>query len=284
MRKPQNTRYPRAELCYFVNPRFRSPGRKRRDCSSVTDPERYESRYERGVTRRPPAGARRRASYASILLATAVGAAAGFALITRAVARRGAGRVDRKVHDETTIREDHPARKVAEAVHPVGKWWTYVPAAALAGTYVLLSRDERPEMPSRLFGTAAILVAATAAAALNETFDELLPQPVAPPGRPTPDHPVFPSGHAFGTSAVALSAAYVLAREGLARVSLVVPVAIAIPLCSSVGRLLEEKHWISDIVAGHLGAITLASSTLALYELAAHANPVRLDAHVLRVI
>lgn len=193
------------------------------------------------------------------LLALGVAATAGFAAIARAVKRRDTAPVDRDVHEKTAVEPGHPARRAAEAASPIGKWWTYVPAAALTGGYVLVARN-------RVAGTAAILGVACAAAAINEVFDDLLPQPPAPPGRPSPDHPVFPSGHAFGTSAVALTAAYVLSRERIARVGIVFPVALAIPTVSSIARLAEEKHWVSDIVGGHLAAIALASFTLALYE------------------
>ncbi|MEA2491763.1 MAG: hypothetical protein QOH21_3555 [Acidobacteriota bacterium] len=209
-----------------------------------------------------------RSSRAPLLFATSIAAAAGFALIARAVARRDTARVDHEVHDQTAVRPGHPAREAAEAAGPIGKWWTYVPAAALTGVYVLASRKRGEDLPSRIFGTGAILAAASAAAALNHVFDDLLPQPPAPPGRPV-DHPVFPSGHAFGTSTVALTAAYVLSRERCAHPALAFPAAMAIPVASSIARLIEEKHWISDIVGGHLAAIALASLSLAVYEAAA---------------
>lgn len=187
-------------------------------------------------------------------------------MIARAVARRDTAHIDRKVHKKTKVKRGRPARKAAEAAAPIGKWFTYVPAAVLSGAYVLASREGRDDVPSRIAGTVAILAAACTAAAVNKQFDELLPQPPPPPGRP-PDHPVFPSGHAFGTSTVALTAAYVLSRERIARGAIVFPAALVVPVASSIARLAEEKHWISDIAGGHLAAITLASLALALYEM-----------------
>lgn len=203
---------------------------------------------------------------APLLFATSIAAAAGFGLIARAVARRDTAAVDLEVHDQTAIRPGHPVREAAEAAGPIGKWWTYVPAAVLTGAYVLASRDEQDALRSPVLGTVAIVGTAAIAAALSEAFDELLPQPPAPPGRSSPDHPVFPSGHAFGTSAVGLAAAYVLAREGCAHPLLGFPTAMAIPLASSAARLVEEKHWISDILGGHLAAVALAALMLAAYE------------------
>lgn len=184
------------------------------------------------------------------------------------MARRRTAALDLQVHAQTAVEEGHAVREAAEAVSPIGKWWTYVPAAVLTGGYVVIARDRR----SRLFGAASIVATAVGAAALNEVLDEL-PQPPAPPGRPTPTHPVFPSGHAFGTCAVALTAAYVLTREELAAAAVVFPLALLVPVASSLGRMMEEKHWISDIVGGHLAAVTLAAASAAAYELARHRTP-----------
>jgi membrane-associated phospholipid phosphatase len=203
-----------------------------------------------------------------VLVMLGAGAAAGFALVARAVARRETAPVDAQVHEQTAVEPGHPVREAAEAIAPVGKWWTYLPAALLAGGYVLARRSEEGEGRSRVAGMAAIVGAACIAALVNKQFDELLPQPPAPPGRPSPDHPVFPSGHAFGTLTVALAAAYVISREELAAAAIVFPTATVIPILSSVARLMEEKHWISDIGGGYLAAITLASLSAAAYEAA----------------
>jgi membrane-associated phospholipid phosphatase len=196
---------------------------------------------------------------ALVLAAIGVGAGAAFALVTRKVAARVTD-VDREVLDRTGISDaEHPIRRAADAVHPMGKWWTYVPAAALTGVYVVAARR-------RVAGSLSILAAAGTAVALSHAFDDLLPQPPAPPGRDTPDHPVFPSGHAFGTTTVALAAAYVLTREELAPAAVAFPVALAIPLVTSAARVIEEKHWITDIAGGFLAAIALSSLTSAAYE------------------
>ena len=196
------------------------------------------------------------------LAALTVASATAFAFIARAVARRDLAPLDRAMHDRTAIEPGHPVRRAAEAAAPIGKWWTYVPAAALAGGYIVASRRHK----AGVIGSASILAAAGIAHALSQAFDDVLPQPPAPPGRDRPDHPVFPSGHAFGTTTVGLAAAYVLWRQELAPAPFVFPAALAIPVTSSVGRLIEEKHWISDIAGGFLAAIAVASLTSAVYE------------------
>lgn len=205
-------------------------------------------------------------SRAPLFLAAGIAASAGFAAVACAVARRRTVAVDREVHEQTAVEQGHPARDAAQAI---GKWWSSVPAGVLTSAYVALSSERRG--PSRVAGMAAIVGAATAATALADLFDELLPQPPPPPGRP-PAHPVFPSGHAFGTASVALTAAYVLVRERAAHPAVVIPIATAVPLVSSMARLMEEKHWISDVIGGHLAAVALAFFALAAYEAAAHGH------------
>ncbi|HEX9985836.1 MAG TPA: phosphatase PAP2 family protein [Thermoanaerobaculia bacterium] len=190
-----------------------------------------------------------------------------FVMVARAVARRKTAPIDLQVHEQTAVGSGHPVREAAEAASPIGKWWTYVPAAVLTAGCVAGGPACVRDRPSRFYGAASIIAAAAAAALINKRLDNL-PQPPAPPGRSSPTHPVFPSGHAFGTASVALTAAYVLSREELVAAAIAFPLAMVVPVASAAGRLLEEKHWLSDIVGGYLAAITLASVAVAAYEAA----------------
>lgn len=212
-------------------------------------------------------------SRAPLLLAVGAGALASFTLVARAVSKRETARVDHKAHRKLKARDGKPARDAAEKLAPIGKWWTYVPVATAVAAFVVAAKRER-RTPSRLAGAGAIVAVAALAAALNETFDDLFDQPPAPPGRDSIRHPVFPSGHAFGTATVALTAAYVLTREELLTTALAYPLALSLPVASSVARLMEEKHWLSDVLGGYLAAITLASIPLAGYEMFRAANTV----------
>jgi len=202
--------------------------------------------------------------------AVACAAAAGFAALASAVVRRDTAVVDEAARDLTAAPRQHPARRAAEALAPVGKWWTYVPAALGPSIFLLTasgasgSRGRR----SRRAGAGAILAAAATATALNPVFDRWLPQPPAPPGHGSRRKPVFPSGHAFGPSAVSLASAYVLAREGLARPAVAFPVALMVPLVSAGGRMVEEKHWASDVLGGYLGGAAVAAACASVYEAA----------------
>ncbi|HLL46218.1 MAG TPA: phosphatase PAP2 family protein [Longimicrobiaceae bacterium] len=213
---------------------------------------------------------RDRKHLALALGAVACAAAAGFAALAAAVVRRDTAGVDEAVRDLTAPPPRHPARRAAAALAPVGKWWSYVPAALGPSIFLLTasgasgSRARR----SRRAGAGAILAAAATATALNPAFDRWLPQPPAPPGHASRRKPVFPSGHAFGPSAVSLASAYVLAREGLARPAVAFPVALMVPLVSAGGRMIEEKHWASDVLGGYLGGTAVAAACVSAYEAA----------------
>ncbi len=210
-------------------------------------------------------GRRRALTLAGVALA----AGAGFGRLAAAVARRETAEADEALHEATAVPEDSPVRQAAATIAPAGKKRMYVPAALCASAVLLAAPGAREPgaLRSRGAGVGAMLLAAAAARGLNPAFDRWLPQPPPPPGHP-PDRPVFPSGHAFGPGAVSLAAAYVLAREGLASPALTFPLALTVPLVMSGARVLEEKHWASDVAGGYLGGIALSAGCLAGYEAA----------------
>ena len=204
---------------------------------------------------------------ALLLAGIALASAAGFGKLAAAVARRDTAAADEAVHEATAVPEESPVREAAATIAPAGKKRMYVPAALAASLGVLLAPGAREPgaLRTRGAGVGAMLLAASAARGLNPAFDRWLPQPPPPPGHP-PDRPVFPSGHAFGPGALSLATAYVLAREDIARPALTFPLALTIPFLLSGARVLEEKHWASDVVGGYLGGIALSAACLAGYE------------------
>jgi membrane-associated phospholipid phosphatase len=226
-----------------------------------------------------PTSRRARERRALALGATAAAAAAGFGTLARASARRDTAPLDDRILQNTAPHEDAPVRKAAHAAAPVGKWYTYVPAALAIAGYLLsdagATRSRRGRLPfgarsrrgQRGPSAAAVALSSGLAFALSEAFDRWLPQPPAPPGHEDRDKPVFPSGHTFGPTAVGLTAAYVLAREGHARGAIAVPIAATLPLVLGGGRMLDERHWASDVVGGYLGGVAVAGACLAGYEL-----------------
>lgn len=240
---------------------------------------------------RPPAPATRTAARRALALgAGSAAAAASFTAVARAVARRDTRTLDAAAASTIRPKRTRPldpkpraytptrAQRAVGAFAPVGKWWVYVPAAAAVGAAVLRGpkrarrarRAPHPEAGDRWPAAAAVLLAGATAAALAPVLDRWLPQPPTPPGHGPRRKPVFPSGHALGPGTVALASAYVLVREGVGRPGAVIPAALAIPLATAGGKLFEEKHWITDVLGGYLGAAAIAGAWLAAYEMARH--------------
>jgi membrane-associated phospholipid phosphatase len=70
----------------------------------------------------------------------------------------------------------------------------------------------------------------------------------------------YPSGHTTGTTALSVTAARVLSREGLISRNAAVALAIVPPLVMGTYRVLADDHWATDVVGGWLvgAAIGLA--------------------------
>jgi membrane-associated phospholipid phosphatase len=198
-------------------------------------------------------------------LVSAAAAVAHHALARRV--RRGETReLDASARREVLSHASRPARVVAMASGPVGKWYVYVPAAAASAA--ALGRDGRYSAAATIAGVAV------SAAGLGPILDRLHAHRTPPPGkrREEPAAQSFPSGHALETTAVALAAAWIVAREKLAPVGVVAPVAAALALVSGLGRIVLDRHWLTDGAAGYIGGIALGALTAGAYEVARDAN------------
>ena len=193
-----------------------------------------------------------------LLLGVSVAAAAGFAVMARKVARHETSAVDAKVRRETPKRRSRKTKRAAEALGPLGKPWLHGPVAAVLAAYT---------RPRSRAAAAAIAMSSAGSAGLSKVFERVLEQRKQPPGHPEPDEQSFPSGHAMETAAVALTSAYVLAREGRADAWIAAPAALALPILSGAGRVYLDRHWASDVVGGLLAGVSVAAMCAAAYEL-----------------
>jgi len=151
-----------------------------------------------------------------------------------------------------------PARKAAFRFGLLGKELAVIPAAGLISAGLL--RDGRKA------GAAAILSATTSAIAASHIFDAVLPQKTPPPGRKAPFDPHFPSGHALHSASLLAISAWVLTRENLADRKLIAAGAGASAFLLGVDRLIQDRHWPTDVLAGWLAAISIASFAASGYE------------------
>jgi membrane-associated phospholipid phosphatase len=68
----------------------------------------------------------------------------------------------------------------------------------------------------------------------------------------------FPSGHTTGTTALALTAAYVLRRERLISRRKAAAVGIGAPLLMGAYRVIADEHWATDVAGGWLLGAAIA--------------------------
>jgi undecaprenyl-diphosphatase len=62
----------------------------------------------------------------------------------------------------------------------------------------------------------------------------------------------YPSGHTTGTTALSITAARVLSREGVISQNAAVALAIVPPVVMGTYRVLADDHWATDVVGGWL--------------------------------
>jgi membrane-associated phospholipid phosphatase len=192
------------------------------------------------------------------LIATALGGAAGFTAIASLVAARKTRQFDTALRRQIGTGHNKRAKAVVATLGYSGKTWVHGPAAALLASYV----NHR----GSLQGSRAINLANTLATSASKMFDWTIKHRAPPPGRRAPREQSFPSGHTLETAAVALTAAHVLWREGIADPRIAFPVAVMIPILEGAGRLYLDRHWTTDVIAGLLGGVTIAAVCTLGYE------------------
>jgi membrane-associated phospholipid phosphatase len=175
-------------------------------------------------------------------------------------ATRASAHADRMAAPRLALRPRSRARRVAERLSVVGKWYTLVPAGVVAGAAVGVARRS---------AAAGVPIAASAisAAVLAKVFDRVLPQPPVPANhRHEPHKAVFPSGHGLLGTATSLTAAYISSREELADGAIAIPIAALFSLANPALKLGVRKHWPTDAIGGVAAGVAIAAACCAIYE------------------
>ena len=169
----------------------------------------------------------------------------------------------RTIFHDLRLRRMIPARgrKTSRAAYYVGfpgKEYSVLTAAAALATYLVRENKKA--------GAVAVLSATAIGTAASRIFDVTMPQKTPPPGRRAPLDPHFPSGHALHSATFLAIAAWVLGREGIADKGTITVGAAALAASLGIDRLIQDRHWTTDVVGGWLAAIGIASFTAAAYE------------------
>jgi hypothetical protein len=74
----------------------------------------------------------------------------------------------------------------------------------------------------------------------------------------------YPSGHTAGVTAVAMTTAYVFARQDIISKRRALALATAAPAIMGAYRVLDDEHWATDVIGGWLlgGAVALACNAI----------------------
>lgn len=193
------------------------------------------------------------------VLATGTGLA--FAALARVAHRRSDNPVDATAREQVLENTERPIQEAHKYLKKPGKWYVLVPASLAASAVLARVRGWTAAVP--------LALSSVLAAAVAEGSEAWLPSRPPPPGRNDPEEPSFPSGHTLQPTALSLTAAYVLSREGLVRPLAAAPVALAVPLVFGLIQLPGDRHWFSDVAGGWLAGLTVASVCAALYEVLA---------------
>lgn len=180
--------------------------------------------------------------------------------MARLVARRQTERADNKARDELQAARAPAGDAAAEASGPLGKEYLHFPAAVgLAFALRHHGLGWRAGVP---------VLASVVSELLNRLVTHTLHIRVVPPGHPEHHRqkPSFPSGHAMETTAVALTSAYVIAREKIVPAAPAFAAAGLLAGASAIGRLYLDRHWVSDAVGGSLLGVAVAAASAAAYE------------------
>lgn len=87
----------------------------------------------------------------------------------------------------------------------------------------------------------------------------------------------YPSGHTTGATALSVTSAYVLAREGVISTRAAVAIGSGAPLLMGAYRVIADDHWATDVAGGWLlgGAIGLACNAVLADSLGASARHIK---------
>lgn len=199
----------------------------------------------------PTIARRRRAA----TLTFAAVAAGGVLLLGRTLALDDPPALDRWVRRRTSAPAPRRVSKLVAPLFPLG-----LPGGYITIAYVLARSLRR----RRRSGGPAIVTSAWAGWLVHRGLKLVFvrERPRLRGQRPRVDS--YPSGHTTGTTALALTAARILARHELLSTRRAALIGFGAPLAMGLYRLIDDEHWATDVIGGWLLGSSIALTCDAL--------------------
>jgi membrane-associated phospholipid phosphatase len=194
--------------------------------------------------------------------ALAGGAAAAVAVLALATRTRAVQRVDDALEKSVSARPPLVVRLAGIGTLP-GERYVHPLIGAVTAAALLLARPEGSPLRVLLPLAFASLGAIVAHHAIKLVYRR--PRPAIALGR-NKTEPAFPSGHTADATAVVLTSAWLLVREGLLPPGMAIALAVILCLVTGMSRVALGWHWGTDVVGGWLTGIAVAAECIALYE------------------
>jgi undecaprenyl-diphosphatase len=187
-----------------------------------------------------------------------VSATAGFAVFASELLERQLLPIDAAGRAWATAHRSPAADAFFNAVTSLAATRVVLSVSLIAAFAMWLRGARRSAAPLALAAVLAPLVSRT----VKPLYGRLRPGYLDAAGRSFS----FPSGHTTAATAVALTLAYVMAREGIAP-RLGPTVAVAFVLAVGASRVYLQEHWITDVVGGWAIGLAIAAACATVYEL-----------------
>jgi membrane-associated phospholipid phosphatase len=194
----------------------------------------------------------------STLLIGAVVAATVLTALTVRLADAPPTALDRRVQRRVLRRATVRSHRLAWMIGGPGYPGIYFPATA--ALIAALRRHGRP--------AAEALAIASIGGWATHRFIKLFAnrrRPRSMRGRKN-EFEAFPSGHTTATTAIALTAAYILARRRMVPASTAATIGTLIPLSVGSARVLADEHWTTDVIGGWIGGAGVATLAALRFE------------------
>ncbi|PYP81587.1 MAG: hypothetical protein DMD35_01030 [Gemmatimonadetes bacterium] len=196
----------------------------------------------------------------SIIAVTAGASVLALAVATRT--RRVQALDDALERGAGLARQRAPVLRAASIGTLLGEPYMH-PTIGAACAAIVIAATRGPVVPVLCALAAASLGAILAHHAVKLVYRRPRPAGALARGK---TEPAFPSGHTTDATAVLVTGAYLLARQGLATPSVVAATAVVLAFVTGASRVLLGWHWGTDVLGGWIAGVGVAACASGLYE------------------